>query len=186
MSGNGGGRGVDGDNYSRSPLLSGSFANFPNTHEGQHHLSERQQMISSSASNPSASYENLRDLEEKSGSMRNSPIVGFRSGLSALRGGGGTDIKASDLNVGVDDSNRSNIQPLDPTKWMRRSEVFVFDFGVVVLWNFSEEEELTYLSTLRRFATNPTEPDESEIEDFHFQYDLTGPFQPRIFNDMIT
>ncbi|KAJ3406860.1 hypothetical protein HDV05_005703 [Chytridiales sp. JEL 0842] len=74
----------------------------------------------------------------------------------------------------------------DESKWMRRSEVFLFDFGVVVLWNFSEEEELTYLSTLRRFATNPRDLDECEIEDFHFQYDLQGPFQPRIFNDMIT
>ncbi|KAJ3326904.1 hypothetical protein HDU76_012533 [Blyttiomyces sp. JEL0837] len=74
----------------------------------------------------------------------------------------------------------------DVPHWMGRNEVFLFEYGVIVLWNFSEEEEKSYISTLKPFATNPTSLEAAEIEDFHFQYDLGGPYQPRIFNDMIT
>lgn len=56
----------------------------------------------------------------------------------------------------------------------------------IVLWNFTEEEELDYLESLRPFSQNPSPLDQIEIENLHFQYDLKGPVRPRIFNDMIT
>ncbi|KAI9335964.1 hypothetical protein BDR26DRAFT_865451 [Obelidium mucronatum] len=71
-------------------------------------------------------------------------------------------------------------------KWMGRNEVFLFDFGVIVLWNFTVEEENLYISILRPFATNPRSASDAEVEDFHFQYDFSRPNQPRIYNDMIT
>ncbi|KAJ3019556.1 hypothetical protein HKX48_001983 [Thoreauomyces humboldtii] len=70
--------------------------------------------------------------------------------------------------------------------WMSRGEVFIFDYGVIVFWNLSEAEEQAYLRIIRQFAVEPLPKDESENEDFHYQYDLSGPHQPRIFNDMIT
>lgn len=79
-----------------------------------------------------------------------------------------------------------DIRPdLNPT-WIDRGEVFVFDYGVIVLWNFTEDEEKSFLGHLKPFAVNRVRPDDREIEDFHFQYDIGGPAQPRIFNDMIT
>ncbi|KAJ3040426.1 hypothetical protein HDU99_010162 [Rhizoclosmatium hyalinum] len=69
---------------------------------------------------------------------------------------------------------------------MGRNEVFLFDFGVIVLWNFTVEEENLYLSILKPFATSPRSLSDAEVEDFHFQYDFSRPNQPRIFNDMIT
>jgi uncharacterized Rmd1/YagE family protein len=91
------------------------------------------------------------------------------------------------MELDTNPSTTPTTQPLLP-KWMGKNEVFVFDFGVLVLWNFSEEEELSYISTLRPFATNPRLPEDFLTEDFHFQYDLVrkGSSQPRIFNDMIT
>lgn len=74
----------------------------------------------------------------------------------------------------------------DGDSWMGRNEVFLFEYGVIVLWNFSEEEEISYLSTIKAFASNPRSLSDLEIEDFHFQYDIIGPNQPRIYNDMIT
>ncbi|KAJ8324628.1 Sad1-interacting factor 3 [Batrachochytrium dendrobatidis] len=70
--------------------------------------------------------------------------------------------------------------------WMNRSEVFIFDYGVVALWNFSKAEERQFLSIILKFGVGLLNSDDVEIEDFHFQYDLAGPHQPRIFNDMIT
>ncbi|RKP02632.1 hypothetical protein CXG81DRAFT_10546 [Caulochytrium protostelioides] len=69
---------------------------------------------------------------------------------------------------------------------MLRSELFIFDYGVVVFWNWSPEEEAYFRRLLAQFATHPFKVDDIEVEDFHFQYDLNGPIQPRIFNDMIT
>eukprot|EP00842_Homolaphlyctis_polyrhiza_P000373 jgi/Hompol1/1336/HPOL_003245-RA len=65
-------------------------------------------------------------------------------------------------------------------------EVFIFDYGVVVFWNFTSDEEQKLLAMVEPFASGGLKDDDIEIEDFHFQYDLLGPHQPRIFNDMIT
>ncbi|KAI8906580.1 hypothetical protein DFJ77DRAFT_477236 [Powellomyces hirtus] len=70
--------------------------------------------------------------------------------------------------------------------WMLRGEVFIFDYGVIVFWNLSEAEEKSYLHIIQRFAVELLPKGDSENEDFHYQYDLSGPHQPRIFNDMIT
>ncbi|KAJ3045645.1 hypothetical protein HDV00_007770 [Rhizophlyctis rosea] len=78
------------------------------------------------------------------------------------------------------------VQSIQP-QWMLRSEVFVFDYGVAVLWNFTKEEERLFLTAIGRYTAGvKLDPEDIESEDFHFQYDLSGPYQPRIFNDMIT
>ncbi|KAI8986602.1 hypothetical protein BDB01DRAFT_720370 [Pilobolus umbonatus] len=67
-------------------------------------------------------------------------------------------------------------------------EVFIFDYGVVVFWNFRRAEELLMLEDLAQFSIGPFKdnPDEDmQIEEIHFQYD-TSQMKPRIFNDMIT
>ncbi|KAF7728694.1 hypothetical protein EC973_005732 [Apophysomyces ossiformis] len=67
-------------------------------------------------------------------------------------------------------------------------EVFIFDYGVVVFWNFRRAEELLMLEDLAKFSIRPfrDNPDEDmQIEEMHFQYD-TSQLKPRIFNDMIT
>ena len=74
----------------------------------------------------------------------------------------------------------------DQARIMNRSEVFLFDYGAVVLWNFSEEEEYEILSKLKAFSTGNYAEDEIEPEELHFQYELSGSKQPRIYNDMIT
>ena len=95
----------------------------------------------------------------------------------------GTHKHLNKNNVGSTDSIMRNS---DNLQWMTRSEVFLFDYGVVVLWNFSEEEELVFLRMIKRFAMGRLVSDDFEIENFRFEYDLAGPQQPRIYNDIIT
>ncbi|KAI9483437.1 MAG: hypothetical protein EXX96DRAFT_558201 [Benjaminiella poitrasii] len=76
-------------------------------------------------------------------------------------------------------------QPREPFKG---GEVFIFDYGVVVFWNFRRAEELLMLEDFMQFSIDPfrDNPDEDmQIEEIHFQYD-TSQMKPRIFNDMIT
>ena len=67
-------------------------------------------------------------------------------------------------------------------------EVFYFDYGVAVIWNFTEEQERLLLNDLAvsRVAVRPLAKNDVEIETFHFQYDIESNKRPRIFNDMIT
>lgn len=69
-------------------------------------------------------------------------------------------------------------------------EMFVFAYGIVVFWNFTETHEKNILADLA-FALdddlliNPINEQDIETEEFHFDYDPTV-HRPRIYNDMIT
>ncbi|KAI9359299.1 hypothetical protein DFJ73DRAFT_903768, partial [Zopfochytrium polystomum] len=64
------------------------------------------------------------------------------------------------------------------------SELFFFDYGVVVMWGFTEEEEKVILSDIRPFEEESIDYDEIEPEKFHFLYSRQQ--QARIYNDIIT
>ena len=73
------------------------------------------------------------------------------------------------------------------------AEMFVFSYGVVVFWNFTEHQEkdiladLTFSEAETRIAlvTGAQSEDDFETEEFHFEYNPETP-RPRVFNDMIT
>lgn len=85
-----------------------------------------------------------------------------------------------------EDQQKQPQQP--PREIFKGGEVFIFDYGVVVFWNFRRAEELLMLEDFMQFSIDPfrDNPDEDmQIEEIHFQYD-TSQMKPRIFNDMIT
>lgn len=73
------------------------------------------------------------------------------------------------------------------------AEMFVFSYGVVVFWNFTENQEKDILADLTfadaedgtSLLTRPLEHDDYETEEFHFEYSADVK-RPRVFNDMIT
>ncbi|KAI2640959.1 hypothetical protein GGS21DRAFT_351102 [Xylaria nigripes] len=73
------------------------------------------------------------------------------------------------------------------------AEMFIFSYGVVVFWNFTEQQEKAILADIT-FAKSETgvplvtrllEQGDFETEEFHFEYNGDVK-RPRIFNDMIT
>jgi uncharacterized Rmd1/YagE family protein len=72
-------------------------------------------------------------------------------------------------------------------------EMFVFSYGVVVFWNFTERQEkdiladLTFSSTVTgvSLATRALTESDFETEEFHFEYNPEIQ-RPRMYNDMIT
>jgi uncharacterized Rmd1/YagE family protein len=72
-------------------------------------------------------------------------------------------------------------------------EMFVFSYGVVVFWNFTEHQEKDILADLTfaehetgiSLATRPLDEMDFETEEFHFEYSPDVK-RPRVFNDMIT
>lgn len=75
----------------------------------------------------------------------------------------------------------------------RFAEIFVFSYGVVVFWNFTENQERDILGDLAfsenetgvSLATRPLDEIDFETEEFHFEYSADVK-RPRVFNDMIT
>ena len=73
------------------------------------------------------------------------------------------------------------------------AEMFVFIYGVVVFWNFTERQEKDVLADLTfaeagtgmPLATRAQKEEDFETEEFYFEYSPDTP-RPRIFNDMIT
>ncbi|KAF2100510.1 sporulation protein RMD8 [Rhizodiscina lignyota] len=86
-------------------------------------------------------------------------------------------------------SIRSSSPPRIPTDALTFAEMFVFSYGVVVFWNFTERQEkdiladLTFSST--SLAMRPQSEEDFETEEFHFEYNPEIQ-RPRVFNDMIT
>lgn len=72
-------------------------------------------------------------------------------------------------------------------------EMFVFSYGVVVFWNFTERQEKDILADLTfstsstgiSLATRALDEADFETEEFHFEYNPDIP-RPRVYNDMIT
>jgi uncharacterized Rmd1/YagE family protein len=63
-------------------------------------------------------------------------------------------------------------------------EVFLFDYGVVVIWGMSETQETKFLKDIAKFEQEKLAPDDVEVERFNFYY--TREYQARIYNDFIT
>ncbi|KAJ7810128.1 hypothetical protein B0H13DRAFT_2148767 [Mycena leptocephala] len=62
------------------------------------------------------------------------------------------------------------------------AEIFLFEYGTVVIWGMTEPQERRFLSSIKRFEIEKLAPDEVEMEDLNFYYANYS----RIYNDVIT
>lgn len=63
-------------------------------------------------------------------------------------------------------------------------EVFLFEYGTVVIWGMTLQEEKRFLKEISRFEVDKLAKDEVETEEFNFYY--TREYQARIYNDFIS
>ncbi|KAL7945127.1 hypothetical protein V8C42DRAFT_70754 [Trichoderma barbatum] len=92
----------------------------------------------------------------------------------------------------IDDGIASQMNRLAPDA-KSFAEMFVFSYGVVVFWNFTEHQEKDILADLTfadaedgvSLLARPLDQGDYETEEFHFEYSPDVQ-RPRIFNDMIT
>lgn len=96
-------------------------------------------------------------------------------------------------NVQTNDQIRSSSPQRGALDAFTFAEMFVFSYGVVVFWNFTERQEKDVLADLT-FSESETgvalvaraqKEEDFETEEFHFEYSPEKP-RPRVFNDMIT
>jgi uncharacterized Rmd1/YagE family protein len=82
------------------------------------------------------------------------------------------------------DESAIDSTPADFDIEVHTPEVFLFDYGVVVIWGMSIPQEQKFLKEIARFETEKLAPDDVETEYFNFYY--TREYQARIYNDFIT
>ncbi|KAI9852983.1 MAG: hypothetical protein M1838_002762 [Thelocarpon superellum] len=63
-------------------------------------------------------------------------------------------------------------------------EVFLFNYGTVVIWGMSVQEEQRFLKEIAKFETEKLARDDVQTENFNFYY--TREYQARIYNDFIS
>lgn len=63
-------------------------------------------------------------------------------------------------------------------------EVFLFEYGVVVIWGMSVQQEQRFLKEIAKFETEKLAKENVQEENFNFYY--TKEYQARIYNDFIS
>ncbi|KAK2734587.1 hypothetical protein FQN57_001634 [Myotisia sp. PD_48] len=63
-------------------------------------------------------------------------------------------------------------------------EVFLFDYGTVVIWGMTVEQESRFLNEVSKFASSVLSTEDTQVENFNFYY--TRDYQARIYNDFIS
>lgn len=63
-------------------------------------------------------------------------------------------------------------------------EVFLFEYGVVVIWGMTVKEEQRFLKEIAKFEQEKLSKDDVQTEEFNFYY--TREYQARIYNDFIS
>ncbi|TAQ90154.1 hypothetical protein B7494_g1547 [Chlorociboria aeruginascens] len=140
-----------------------------------------------------------RDYHE--GYFEDTDIYGVRGGEESPRNESDDDrARREDARRRIREQNRISAQGRrgdSPTRIAPDAttfaEMFVFSYGVVVFWNFTERQEKDILADLTfsehntgiSLVSRPQEEDDFETEELHFEYSPLVE-RPRVFNDMIT
>jgi uncharacterized Rmd1/YagE family protein len=118
--------------------------------------------------------EDLIDLHTEGGDTS----LGSEDNLRAI------DAQPEVIERRLEDENRVTEETVDFDTQVHTPEVFLFDYGVVVIWGMSLAHEQRFLKEIAKFESEKLAPDDMETECFNFYY--TREYQARIYNDFIT
>lgn len=66
----------------------------------------------------------------------------------------------------------------------KKNDIFIFDYGVIIMWGYTVKEEQAFLDDLAKFESEKLSSEDIQVEEFN--YYITKSYQPRIYNDFIT
>ncbi|KAL2137184.1 hypothetical protein VTI74DRAFT_7731 [Chaetomium olivicolor] len=169
LKGRGKGRGAN-------PKLIDECIYTPYSYSGKHTSASRQNSLIEVHSNPERRHStgNLLDLTSESTQST------FGDGLTDSQDSTTDDIIVQQL---ADDENAMGDEMADFDIHVHTPEVFLFDYGVVVIWGMSAAQEQRFLKEIAKFEVEKLAPDDVETEKFNFYY--THEYQARIYNDFI-
>lgn len=66
----------------------------------------------------------------------------------------------------------------------KKNDIFIFEYGVIVMWGYTTKEESIFLDDLAKFESEKLSSEDTQVDEFN--YYITKSYQPRIYNDFIT
>ncbi|KAJ9092779.1 hypothetical protein QFC21_006653 [Naganishia friedmannii] len=165
------------DQDEENPIHCGSHADGIDESEALLAHKREHQIYDQEQHNRDQEAESAREAE----AMRQRRVTGFKTRPSALAGdkppkrrhsrGSIHSANGSDWEGDEDDGDE---------EWM--PDLFVFEYGTVVIWGMTEREEKRVLASLRKFEIEKLNVEDIEMEDLNFYYANYS----RIYNDVIT
>ncbi|KAK8160777.1 YagE family protein [Phyllosticta citrichinensis] len=95
-----------------------------------------------------------------------------------------TDADNADEAVAEVSIQSSRRESVDFDTEVHTPEVFLFNYGTVVIWGMTLPQEHRFLREIARFENEKLGKDDIQTEDFNFYY--TREYQARIYNDFIS
>ena len=95
----------------------------------------------------------------------------------AIENGETTDVNMSPVEHETQQSPDFDTQVHTP-------EVFLFNYGTVVIWGMTVQHEQRFLKDIAKFESEKLAEDDVQTENFNFYY--TRDYQARIYNDFIS
>lgn len=84
----------------------------------------------------------------------------------------------------IDQPSPPSVSNLDFDTQVHTPEVFLFDYGTVVIWGMTLQQEQRFLKEISKFESEKLSEDDVQTENFNFYY--TREYQARIYNDFIS
>jgi len=148
------------------------YTPFSYTYEARQQEQQQQQQGQEHGQN-----ENLIDLGGSVGPLE--AVGDHGDGVGAGSGGDGNEVGVGEQ----DDGSLFNFV-MAQNRSVESSEVFLFQYGVVVIWGMSMKDEKRFLKDIAKFESEKLGEDDVQVE--YFNYYVTSSYQPRIYNDFIT
>ncbi|KAH8805678.1 hypothetical protein F5884DRAFT_709319 [Xylogone sp. PMI_703] len=129
------------------------------------------------------------EIEDSSNHIREDLIdLHTDAGDTSLSSGenhvGNRDIPEVEQRAMEEEHARSGETGADFDVQVHTPEVFLYDYGVVVIWGMSLQHEQRFLKEIAKFESEKLAQDDIQTENFNFYY--TREYQARIYNDFIT
>ncbi|KAG5337477.1 hypothetical protein C0989_009573 [Termitomyces sp. Mn162] len=70
----------------------------------------------------------------------------------------------------ADDASTSKARKIKFDTTATEAEIFLFDYGTVVIWGMTEAQEKRFLSSIKRFEVEKLTPEDVEMEDLNYYY----------------
>ncbi|KAL9631768.1 MAG: hypothetical protein Q9164_005709, partial [Protoblastenia rupestris] len=125
------------------------------------------------------------EVEENTSQRREDLIDITTSAGDTTLDTGGSSLPEHHLDALEEPSNHTSaLSTLDFDTHVNTPEVFLFQYGTIVIWGMTPTQETSFLHEISRFETEKLSPTDIQTENFNFYY--TREYQARIYNDFIS